>query len=176
MTLSRIIRKQEQALTIWKFLDFVESNLEIFSYEAFVQRMKQKPDYEEYGEYRVKSHTLITQKEIEEDKQKLLSLEQTIKKLITWRDKVIAHIDEEFLLTGKIISEEYPLQRQQLQEVIDTLFKILNRYSYAYDSSTWVEKFVGEDDVQYVMDSIRFKKEERKKQIEELRRQARDKK
>ncbi len=175
MTLSRIMRKQKQALTIRKFLDFVESDLEIFSDEAFSKREREKPDYAEYGEYRVKSHTAITQKEIEEDKQKLLHLEQTINNLTTWRDKVIAHIDHKFLLTGKIISKEYPLKHQQLEEVINTLMGILNRYSYAYNSSTFLEKIPGEDDVQYLMDSIRLKKEERKKQLEAWKRQARDK-
>jgi hypothetical protein len=175
MTLSRIIRRQKDAFTIWDFLNFVEKNPEIFSDEAFSQRMKQKPDYEEYGEYRVKSHTLITQKDIEKDKQKLLSQEQTINNLITLRDKVIAHIDRNFLLTGKVISNEYPLQPQQLEEVIDNIVEILNRHSYAYNSSIWLEKIPGEDDVQNVMDFIRFYIQERKKQIEELKRQARAK-
>ncbi len=172
MTSSRIMRKQKGALTIWKFLNFAEKNSEIFSDEAFSQRMKQKPDYDEdWG----KSHTPITRKEIEEDKQKLSNLEHTINNLITWRDKVIAHIDRKFLVTGKIISKEYPLERQQLQEVIDTIVEILNRYSYAFNSSTFLEKIPGEDDVQYVMDFIRSHIQERKKQIEELKRQAREK-
>jgi len=166
MTLSRIIRKQEGALTIWKFLDFVEKNWGIFSSEAFSQRERRKPDYNEHW---VKSHTPITKKEIEEDKQKLLSLEHTINNLIIWRDKVIAHIDHKVVIRNKVISKEYPLKLQQLQEVIDTIFEILNRYSHAYNSSTFLEKIPGEDDVQFVIDSIRFDIEEQNKQIEELR-------
>ena len=172
MTSSRIMRKQKGALTIWKFLDFVEKNSGIFSNEAFSQRERRKPDYNERW---VKSHTPITQKEIEEDKQKLLSLEHTINNLIIWRDKTIAHIDHKFLVTGKIISKEHPLQRQQLQEIIDTLVEILNRYSRAYNSSTFHEKFLGEDDVQSVMDCICRDVQERRKRLEALRRQARDK-
>jgi len=175
MTLSRIIRKQKGALTIWKFLDFVEKNSGIFSNEAFSQRERRKPDYNERW---VKSYTPITQKEIEEDKQKLLSLEHTINNLIIWRDKTIAHIDHKFLVTGKIISKEHPLQRQQIQEVIDTLVAILNRYSRAYNSSTFHEKFLGEDDVQSVMDCIRFYIQEQNRgieaELETLKRQARD--
>ncbi len=174
VTLSRILdrRRRGDPLSIWKFLDFAEQNLGIFSNEAFSQRKRRKPDYNERW---VKSHTPITQKEIEEDKQKLSSLKHTINNLIIWRDKVIAHIDQKFLVTGKIVSKEYPLQRQQLQETIDTLFNILNRYSYAYNASTFLEKIPGEDDVQHVVDSIRFNIQERKKQLEVLRRQARDK-
>lgn len=172
--LSRILdrRRRGDPLSIWKFLDFAEQNLEIFSNEAFSQRMREKSNYDEYW---VKSHTPITQKEIEEDRQKLTGLQNTINNLITWRDKVIAHIDRKFLLAGKIVSKEYPLQRQQLQEVIDTLFKILNRYSGAYTSSSYAEIFPGEDDAQFVMDCIRSHIQERKKQLEALKKQARDK-
>jgi len=169
LTLSRILDRHEDSLSIWKFLDFAEQNCQIFSTEAFRQRMRQKPNYDKHW---TKSHEPITIKEIKEDRQKLERLEQTVNNLTTWRHKVIAHIDRQFLLTGKIASKEYPLQRQQLQEVIDTLFKILNRYSRAYNSSTFLEKFVGEDDIQYVMDSIRFKIQERKKRLEALKKQA----
>jgi hypothetical protein len=169
LTLSRILDRHEDSLSIWKFLNFAEQNCRIFSTEAFRKRMRQKPNYDEYW---VKSHTSITLNEIQEDRQKLKSLEHTVNNLKTWRDKVIAHIDRKFLRRGKIISEEYPLQRQQLQEVIDTLFKILNRYSGAFNSSTFAEKFVGEDDIQYLMDSIRSDIQERKKQLETLKKQA----
>jgi len=172
MTLSRIVRKQKDAFTIWDFLDFVEKNSEIFSNEAFSKREREKPDYDKDW---IKSHAPITQKKIEEDKQKLLSLEYTINNLVIWRDKVIAHIDHKFLITGKIISKEHPLQRQQLEEVIDTIVNILNRYSYAYCSSTDSENIPGEDDVQSIMDFIRFYIQEQNKQAEEtLRKKPHD--
>ena len=124
--------------------------------------MKDNP----YYEYQIKSHIPITPKVIQEDRQKLENLKETMDSLKRWRDNVLAHNDRQFYLKGKIISEEYHLQRQQLQEVIDTLFKILNRYSRAYDSSTFREKFLGEDDVQSVMDFIRFNIQERRKWLQ----------
>lgn len=174
VTLSRILdrRRRGDPLSIWKFLDFAEQNLGIFSNEAFSQRMKQKPDYDEYW---VKSHTPITLQEIEKDRQRLESLEHTVNNLTTWRNKVIAHIDRKFLLAGKIVSKEYPLQRQKLEEVIQALVGMLNRYSAAYESSTFLEEFPGEDDVQFVMDCIRFYIEEQNKQLEELIKQSRNK-
>lgn len=172
LTLSRILDKHEDSLSIWKFLDFVEQNCKIFSTQAFHWRMKHKPDYDEH---RVKSHTSITLKEIQEHRQKLESLKETIDNLKEWRVTMLAHTDRQFYLKGKIISEEYPLQHQQLEKVTDTIVDILNRYSYAYNSSTWLEKNPGEDDVQYVMDAIRFKIQERKKQVEALRKQVHNK-
>lgn len=172
LTLSRILDRHEDSLSIWKFLDFAQQNCQIFSTEAFRQRMMQEPNYDEFW---VKSHTPITLQEIEEDKQKLEKLEQTVNNLTTWRNKVIAHIDRQFLLSGRIVSEEYPMQLQQLQEVVETLFQILNRYSGAYNSSSYARSYPGEDDVQFVMDCIRFYIQEWKKQLEALKKQASDK-
>jgi hypothetical protein len=169
LILSRILDRHEDSLSIWKFLNFVEQNCQIFSTEAFRQRMMQKPDYDEHW---TKSHEPITSKEINEDRQKLAKLEHVISNIKKWRDKLIAHMDHNVITKNKVISKEYPLKRQQLQEVIDTLFKILNRYSRAYNSSTYLEKFVGEDDIKYVMNSIRFDIQEQKKQLEALKKQA----
>ena len=175
LTLSRILDKHEDSLSIWKFLDFVEQNHKIFSNQAFRQRIKGNPHYESL----IKSHTPITLKEIEEDRQKLGSLKDTIDNIKEWRDTVLAHIDRKFYLKGKVISRKHPLQAQQLKRVINTLVKILNRYSAAYKSSTFLEKFPGEDDVQHVMDFIRFYIQEQNKQVkiqlEAFRRQAHDK-
>ena len=171
LTLSRILDRHEDSLSIWKFINFIEQNRRIFSNQAFRQRMKGNPNYESL----IKSHTPITPKEVDEDKQKLGSLEDITNRIKDLRDKVLAHIDRKFLLTGKITTKKYTFQRKELYEVIDTLVQILNRYSHAYNSSMFLDKFLGEDDVQGVMDSIRFHIQERKKQLEVLRRQARDK-
>ena len=171
LTLSRILDKRTYCdpLTIWKFLNFAEQNLEIFSNKAFSQRMKGKSDY--YDSL-VESHEPITREEIEEDKQKLNSLENTITNLITWRDKVIAHIDRDYLLSGKRIDEDYPLEIKQLNETIDTVAQTLNRYSQAFHNKSCLKEYLGEDDIQEVMNAIRLSIQERKKQLEEWRKEA----
>jgi valyl-tRNA synthetase len=176
LTLSRILDRHEDSLSIWKFLDFAEQNQKIFSTEAFHQRMVQEPNYDEYW---TKSHKPITPKEIEEDRQRLASLEQVISNIKKWRDKLIAHTDRDVITKSKVISKEYPLKLQQLQEVVEALFQIQNRYSAAFKSSTFAEVFPMEDDVQFVMDCIRFYTEEQRKQteaqLEALRKQTSDK-
>ena len=172
LTLSRILDRHEDSLSIWKFLNFAEQNREIFSTQAFHRRMQQKPNYDEYW---AESHKPITNNEINEDRQKLAKLEHVISNIKKWRDKVIDHMDRDVITKNKVISKEYPLKLKQLQEVIDTLFQILNRYSAAFESSTFAERFISEDDVQFVIDCIRFYTEEHRRQIETLIKQTRDK-
>lgn len=160
LTLSRILDKHEKALSIRKFLNFTEQNIDIFTTQAFEQRERHKPNFLEYW---IENHKPVTPENIKEDRQKLKSLEHTIDDLITWRDKVLAHTDRKFLLKGIIIPKEHLPQPQRLQEIIEALDNILNRYSLAYDSSTYLVGFPSEDDVQFVMNSIRFHLKELKK-------------
>lgn len=171
LTLSRILDRQKNSLSIWKFLNFVEQNREIFSEEVFSQRIKDNP----YHESLIESHESITCEEIEEDRGKLGNLEDTITKVKDLRDTILAHNDRRFIIRGRISAKKHDVQREKLYRVIDTLFKILNRYSRAYNSSTFSENILGEDDIGGIMDSIRFHIQERKKQLEELKKQARNK-
>jgi hypothetical protein len=173
LTLSRIFDRNKTSLTIWKFLSFAEENIAIFSSQAFIQRMKREPDYEKYWKNKINSHKQITIQEIDEDKDKLNKLNQILDNLTAWRRKVLAHLDRQFLLSGGIITNEHPLQIQQLHEIIETIFKILDRYLGAFDSSSDDEEISGEDDIQFVMDCLRFYIEEqhrqRKAKIEALK-------
>ena len=169
LTLAKILDIDSDAITIWKLLNFAEQNKDILSTQSFQQRRRHEPNYDEYW---VESHVPITLKEIQEHKAQLAELENVINNIKGWRDKVIAHIDRDFHIKGKSVAKEYPLEIQQLQKVIDTLHSILDRYSNAYKGSTWIIEYVGADDVQYVMDSIRFHVQERKAQLETAKRQA----
>ena len=171
LTLSRILNVHKDSLNIWKFLNFVEQNREIFSEEVFSQRIKDNP----YHGSLVKSHKSVTCKEIEEDRRKLENLEDTITKVKDLRDTVLAHHDRRSIVRGRITAETHDVQREKLYEVIDSLVMTLNRYSSAYNSSSFSEKFSGEDDIHGIMDSIRFHIQERKKQLDKLKKQARKK-
>jgi len=155
--------KRKDSLSIWRFLDFIEKNLEIFSTESFSQRI----DIDnEWYETQVNSHIPITFKTAQEDRAKLIELECIkciTRSLKTWRDKAIVHINKQFVLDGIDVAKQYPVKVEEFEKTITALFEILNRYSRAYNSSTYARNWPGEDDTQAVMDSIRFRIQQRKK-------------
>ena len=59
-TLSRIIEKHNDSLTIWKFLDFVEQNKDIFSHQAYQKRLSKDPAYISDKAYRDYNHHEIS--------------------------------------------------------------------------------------------------------------------
>jgi len=151
--------KRKDSLSIWRFLDFIEKNLGIFSTESFSQRMVNN----EWYETQVNSHIPITFETVQEDRAKLTELECITRSLKTWRDKAIVHINKQFLLDGIDVAKQYPVKVEELEKTITALFGILNRYSRAYNSSTHARSWPGEDDIQAVMDSIRFRIQQERK-------------
>lgn len=158
LTLSRILDINTRSLSIWKFLNFVEQNRDIFSTQSFQKHTIMSQFHEDLR----KNHTPITLNDIQEHRNELDSLKQVMDKIKTWRDKKLAHIDRKFHLKSINII----LQRQQVHHVIDTIAHILNKYSGAYHASSWSIRFVGEDDIQGILNAVRFRKNEHKKQLE----------
>ena len=153
LTLSRILDIHESSLSIWKFLNFVEQNCKIFSAQAFQQRMSHRPEW-------LKSHRPVELEEIQAHRQKLENPKDVVSSIKTWRDKVLAHIDRRFFLKHKNVN----VKREKLQEVIEILTEILNRYSVAFDSSFYAFNFAGINDVQIIIDAIHTALEERKRE------------
>lgn len=164
LTLARILDKHEDSLSIWKFLNYVEQNRNIFSIQDFQQRMRENQFYDSL----VESHTPITFEDIQRHRSELENQQLVIKKIKVWRDKRLAHIDRGFNIKRMKIS----VQRDQLEKVIDIVARILNRYSYAYNASRYSLSYVGEDDYISVMNALRFRIQESKQKLEAWKNQT----
>jgi len=158
--LFKIFDTHKDSLSIWKFMNYVETNPEIFSTKSFSRRMAGNTDLD----YLLKSHVPVTSKDIEEDKTKLHSKESIIRTLKKRRDKEYSHIDEALLLKMDNITRQSHLSISEVENSITAVFEILSRYSTAYDQSTYSRKWLREDDIEEVVASIQFRLEEQSKQ------------
>lgn len=149
--INKFFDRREQHLNIRKFLDFIEENLGIFLNKAFKARMCKQGRYDSYI---MKHHTEITPQKVEQDRNKINALPTS--HIRAWRNKVLAHIETKSVLQNIDIMKKYPVKPRQIDDIINTLHEILNEYSSAYDSSTWVKDLPVERGIQRVMDSIRF--------------------
>ena len=155
----RIVDQHWDSVSVWKFLDFANANQAMFSTEAFSRRMVNNVGYEE----QVNSREAITPRIIKEDRNRIECL-RAVPNLKVWRDKVIAHIDKRFLNPKIDVAKEYPIEIGQVEELIATIWEVLNRYSYAYNSSKQVTDISFGSGLQAVLESIRFKRKETRKQ------------
>ncbi len=161
MHLFKVLDTHPDALSIRKFLNFVDSNSRIFSTMAFEQRQTAKGTDKELCRYQVARHCPICHQHIKEDEAKLNRLETPINNLAEWRDKVYAHIDRTALLKGTGLDITHPVPITDMDNIIVTTKEILNRYSQAFDASRWVvEMDCEEAEIKAIMEAVRFKRQE----------------
>lgn len=152
MGINRFFDKQERHLSIRKFLDFAEQNLDIFSNKAFEARMRKQGTF---GDRVMEQHTEITSEKVEQDRKKVNDL--PVPNIRAWRNKILAHTEAESVRQQINVMREHPVKVKQVDDIINTLDDILNDYHRAYEAGTWLKDLSFETGLQWVMDSIRFK-------------------
>lgn len=152
MSINRFFDKQERHLSIRKFLDFAEQNIDIFSNKAFEARMRKQGTF---GDRVMKQHAEITSEKVEQDRKKVNDL--PVGNIRRWRNKIFAHTEAESVRQQINVMREHPVKVKQVDDIINTLDDILNDYLLAYEAGTWLKDLSFETGLQWVMDSIRFK-------------------
>jgi len=147
--LFRVLDTNSQSLSIWKFLNYAESNIKIFSTQAFAQRNRKDIDSDNRSKY----HVPATVENLKDDRKRLTELEEQLKALRELRDKAYAHADLRLTISNSEVRLR-ELTIQEIEELITTVFEIIQRYSIAYDKSSYSRKWMREDDINDVMEIL----------------------
>jgi hypothetical protein len=158
MSINRFIDKRKESLKLDIFFKFVEDNLNMFSDEAYEKRLRNKGmDDEDCGHW-MKKHIKITPETIRQDRQKVENL--PIHNLKIWRDKKLAHINKNFILIDIDVMQDSPVTISEIDQILDTLHEILNRYLISYNGTEWA---IGlptvKPQIEYIINSIKFFRE-----------------
>jgi len=129
------------------FLGFVENNREAFSICSLQKRLNY-PD----GHWMLQRDP-ITFESVQSDRQKLLSI-RSLSSFKTRRDKFHAHFDKTYAFQRSQISKDAPIKWSDLDEVIDTMKDILNKYSAAYDGKVYSIEPMDISDIDYILDIL----------------------
>lgn len=156
--LNRFFDKQERHLSVESLLTIAERNMNIFSDERFADRLKKA---DRFDEYLVTNRNQVTHETIQRHKQTVNSL--PISGLRTWRNKLLAHIDKEWVMRDKDVRKTVRLNETHIQKIIDTLDDTLNYFHEAYDGSTWVKDIPLSNGIENVLDAVQKGLIERKK-------------
>lgn len=157
MSINRFIDKSKKSLKMDVFFKFVEGNLDIFSDVDFENRLRREGRYDEHW---VREHVPVTSDMVRQDRKRLHDL--PIDNIREWRHKMLAHIEEEYVLKNVNVMQESPVKVEEIDRIIGTLDQILNRYLVAYDGSGWdIGLPPTEHQIRYIVDAIRFRRESR---------------
>ena len=137
LDLATLVDRNRQSISIYRLLDYVEEYQELFSDRAYENRLRTQSIHGKRLEEMVRDRRRVTEEKICEDRTAIADFDKDIKNLRGGRNKVLAHVDEEFLRKGKSVDQVYPLLRTRTFAALTTFGDIFNFYSDAYDSSTY---------------------------------------
>ena len=162
MAICRFIDSSTDTMQLHSFFNLLRDNLDLFKLEDYKRRLKEDGKNDEYIEDFAQKYSEITKEIIDEDEASIERL--PITNIKRYRNKRLAHLDRGLALEKVDVLQESPVLIKEIDDILSTLDKILNRYSIAYDGSQWV---VGlppvKGQMEYIMDSIKYHRESGKR-------------
>jgi len=150
--LCRIYDQHSKSLNLYNLLDTINKNIKYFKADEFRERLINNPFVDSLS----KSTRIPEKKQLEEDIKFASKDNLLVKKLIVWRNNIIAHKSPKILLGKGEILEENALTSDDLTELLDKCFEIYNRYSSLYRASTASRQVIGADDYKSVLKFMRL--------------------
>ena len=130
------------------FLFFIENNVEIFGISQ-LQRRRGYPD----DHWMLKDRVPITFQTIKEDRDKIEKIE-ALANIRLRRDKFHAHFDKEYFFDRSKIDDDAPLTYSAIEQIIEVMGEIINRYSAAYNGNLYDLKPLNTKDIDILLDTL----------------------
>ena len=149
--LCRVYDQEKSGLHVRSLLRTIEENLYLFDEPNFRDRLKGNPFIESLSDEMKKPDASALKADIEA----CSSTDPLVKTLQVHRNTRIAHRGAKNVVTGHKIDAAHPLGYAEIETLINRAVTILNRYSGMFDSNTYSTSMIGEDDYEYVIESIK---------------------
>lgn len=148
--LTRIYDKRQDSLSLQTWLDLVQENAHLFDERNFRQRLKSNPFVASLAEDARKPDL----EQLARDRASVDKNEPVVKRLLSYRNTSLAHLDPDTLL-GSGTSSDPPLTWPDIDILIERAISIVNRYSYLFRASVYAGKIVGHDDYKFLLRMVR---------------------
>ena len=147
LELAKMFDTSKRSLQINEVINFTESQLTNLSAKDFTEYNQDRELVNEL----VKAYDGITQKDLQEIKETLKAQEPVIEKLLTYRNKWLAHDDTE--------KPEIPIiSGEEIEKLFETISKIMNTLGGRLNHETWMWDHVKEyteQDTKLVIEHLR---------------------
>ena len=97
---------------------------------------------------------------------------QVVKHLMMWRHKLAAHRDAGKIVGDRRLGDDYPITYDELDALMDNGFRIVNRYSVHFFSTSSLPEIIGADDYLKVLRTLQDDVEARAARLQEEVKQA----
>jgi len=168
LRLCRIYDQHSQSLNLFNLLQTIKANPHLFSEAEFRERRPDSPHVDSLAAYPRQPD----EKQLHADLEYASAGNALVRKLMVWRNNIVAHRGAKVTLGRKDILDSNPINKAELEELLNRALKIFNHYSHLFRASTWSVQMIGEEDYQYCLEmlhkGIETSQAERKAEIERL--------
>lgn len=168
LRLCRIYDQHSKSLNLFNLLQTIEANPHLFSETEFRKRRSDSP----HVDYLAACPRQPDEKQLHADLTYASNDNSLVRKLMVWRNNIVAHRGTKLTLGRKDILDSNPISKTELEELLNRALKIFNHYSHLFRASTWSVQMIGEEDYQYCLEmlhkGIETAKAERKTEIDRL--------
>jgi hypothetical protein len=160
--LCRVYDQESTSLNLVNLLHTIQSNLHFFSESNFRERLKSNA----FVDSLAKTKRVPEKDEVESD-MKLVTCENPIvKKLIIWRNNIVAHRGVKVALGKDHVLSDNPISDVEIKELLEQSLSIFNKYSSFYNASTQSSGIIGHDDYEQLLIFIGLGLKKREEDIE----------
>lgn len=148
--LCRIYDQEYKSLNLVNLLDTIMANHHFFSEAHFRQRLAKNA----FVDSLAATNRLPPLDELKKDIELVSDKNPRVKKLIIWRNNIVAHLGSKVSLGKKQILVENPISENEIKELINDSLDIFNKYSSLYRASTHSSLLIGSEDYNYLLKFI----------------------
>ena len=144
INLCRVYDQHSVALNLVNLLETIKANLHFFSEADFRKRLKGNA----FVDYLAKDSRIPQLDDIERDIKSVSCKQESVKKLMIWRNNIAAHYNAQLSLRKNQVLEDNPLSEAEIEQLLEHSLTIFNKYSSLYNNSgLWREHlWLGQDD------------------------------
>lgn len=150
--LCRIFDQESKSLNLFNLLEIIKANMHFFEKKHFKERLKDNAFVDSLSEV----DRIPDKSQLEKDICFASKQNPIVKKLMVWRNNIVAHKGAKVSLGNSEILADNSISYAELEALLDGCFEIFNRYLSLYRASTWSRQVIGRDDYKNLLDFIRL--------------------
>ncbi len=148
--LCRVFDQESSSLNLFNLLETIKANVHFFDEKHFRQRLKDNAFVDSLAE----DDRVPSESQLDKDIWFASNKNPLVKKLMIWRNNIIAHRSAKASLGKNDILTDNPLIQEEIETLLNECFTIFNRYSNLYRASSWSRKVIGCDDYKSLLKFI----------------------
>jgi AbiU2 len=150
--LCRVYDQESKSLNLVNLLHTIQSNLHFFSESHFRERLKGNA----FVDSLAKTKRMPEKDEVERDMKLVTCENHVVKKLMIWRNNIIAHRGAKAVLGKNQVLSDNPISDVEIKELLEQSLSIFNKYSSFYNASTQSSGIIGHDDYEHLLKFIKL--------------------